>query len=90
MHVNPPARALGRVNAIITTTAVPYLVERFPGPLSIKWMAAGWATSRSTRASSFVNPGSATLPARPVPGATGTAAILDVRAGVVTVELLRV
>jgi len=38
----------------------------------------------------FVNPGSATLPARPGPGATGTAAILDVRAGVVTVELLRV
>ena len=35
MHVNPPARTLGRVNAIITTTAVPYLVERFPGPLVV-------------------------------------------------------
>jgi putative phosphoesterase len=38
----------------------------------------------------FVNPGSATLPARPVAGATGTVAILEIRAGVVTAEVVRV
>jgi uncharacterized protein len=38
----------------------------------------------------FVNPGSATLPARPGPAGTGTAAVLDVRAGIVTVEMVHV
>jgi uncharacterized protein len=38
----------------------------------------------------FVNPGSATLPARPVPGATGTVAVLEIRAGVVTAEIVKV
>jgi putative phosphoesterase len=38
----------------------------------------------------FVNPGSATLPARPVAGARGTVAILEIRAGVVTAEIVRV
>jgi predicted phosphodiesterase len=38
----------------------------------------------------FVNPGSATLPARPGPGGTGTAALLDLRAGIATVEILHV
>ena len=39
--LNPPSQALGRSNAILSTTSVPYLVDTFPGPLSIKWMAAG-------------------------------------------------
>jgi hypothetical protein len=42
MLLNPPSRLLGRVNAIMSTTSVPYVVDDFPGPLSIKWMAAGW------------------------------------------------
>jgi putative phosphoesterase len=38
----------------------------------------------------FVNPGSATLPARPVAGATGTVALLEIHAGVVTAEVVKV
>ena len=40
--LNPPSHLLGRVNAIMSTTSVPYVVDDFPGALSIKWMAAGW------------------------------------------------
>jgi uncharacterized protein len=38
----------------------------------------------------FVNPGSATLPARPVAGAIGTLALLEIHAGVVTAEVVKV
>jgi putative phosphoesterase len=43
-----------------------------------------------SRGALIVNPGSATLPARPVAGATGTVAILEIRASVVTAEIVRV
>jgi predicted phosphodiesterase len=38
----------------------------------------------------FVNPGSATLPARTGAGALKTAAVLELRAAVATVEIIRV
>jgi uncharacterized protein len=38
----------------------------------------------------FVNPGSATLPAHPSPNGLGTVALLDIRAAVATVEIVRV
>jgi putative phosphoesterase len=38
----------------------------------------------------FVNPGSATLPARTGAGALGTAAVLELRAAVATVEIIRI
>jgi hypothetical protein len=36
----------------------------------------------------FVNPGSATLPARPGPRGLGTVAVLDMRHGVASVEIV--
>jgi hypothetical protein len=54
--LNPPSHVLGRTNAILSTTAVPYLVETFPGPLSIKWMAAGWAVWETSTGSYRVDP----------------------------------
>jgi AraC family transcriptional regulator len=56
--LNPPGHALGRVNAIRTTTSIPYVVEAFPGPLSIKWMPAGWAVWRTRAAAYRVDPSS--------------------------------
>ena len=38
----------------------------------------------------LVNPGSPTLPARPRAGTSGTAAVLDLRGGVATVEIVAV
>jgi AraC family transcriptional regulator len=56
--LNPPGHALGRVNAIRATTSIPYVVEAFPGPLSIKWMPAGWAVWRTRAAAHRVDPSS--------------------------------
>jgi AraC family transcriptional regulator len=56
--LNPPGHALGRVNAIRATTSIPYVVEAFPGPLSIKWMPAGWAVWRTRAAAYRVDPSS--------------------------------
>ena len=50
--INPPGRALGTRNAIMSGRSVPYIVEKFPGPLSIKWMPSGWGTWQ-TRAGNY-------------------------------------
>ena len=55
--LNPPSQLLGRANAILSTTSVPYVVEDFPGPLSIKWMAAGWGIWRTDSGFYRVDPG---------------------------------
>jgi AraC family transcriptional regulator len=56
--LNPPGHTLGRVNAIRATTSIPYVVEAFPGPLSIKWMPAGWAVWRTRAGAYRVDPSS--------------------------------
>jgi len=54
--LNPPSHLLGRANAILSTTSVPYVVEDFPGPLSIKWMAAGWGAWKTESGYHRVDP----------------------------------
>lgn len=56
--LNPPSHRLGRQNAIMSTTSVPYVVDDFPGSLSIKWMAAGWAVWRTDAGSYRIDPAS--------------------------------
>jgi AraC family transcriptional regulator len=56
--LNPAGHSLGRVNAIRATTSIPYVVEAFAGPLSIKWMPAGWAIWRTRAGAYRVDPSS--------------------------------
>ena len=42
----------------MSTTSVPYVVEDFAGPLSIKWMAAGWAVWQTDSGYYRVDPAS--------------------------------
>jgi hypothetical protein len=55
--LNPPARALGSTHAILSTRSVPYLVDAFPGPLSIKWMVAGWGVWTTASGTYRIDPG---------------------------------
>ncbi len=47
---------LGTRNAILSGTSVPYVVTSFTGPLSIKWMPAGWGVWETNHGRYRVDP----------------------------------